>query len=87
MVSTTGALNASVAVGGDHDLAIEISDDGETRTYVVHCLPAAFPTIEILTRTDQVKDGLLLLTPAYGGYSTLTTFMAIVDNNGRAAVP
>ena len=87
VVSTTGALNASVAVGGDHDLAIEISDDGETRTYVVHCLPAAFPTIEILTRTDQVKDGLLLLTPAYGGYSTLTTFMAIVDNNGRAAVP
>ncbi len=82
VVSTTGILNASVAVGGDHDLAIEVSDAGDTRTYVVHCLPAAFPTIEILTRTDQVKDGLLLLTPAYGSYSSRTMFMAMVDNNG-----
>ena len=80
--STTGVLNASVPVGGDHDVVIEVSDGGESRTYVVHCLPAAFPTIEILTRTGQVKDGLLLLTPAYGGYSTRTTFMAVVDNNG-----
>ncbi len=81
-VSTTGVLNASVPVGGNHDVAIEVSDGSESKTYVVHCLPAAFPTIEILTRTSQVKDGLLLLTPAYGGYSTRTTFMAVVDNNG-----
>ena len=80
--STTAVLRASVAVGGDHDVAIEVSDGGASRTYVVHCLPAAFPTIEILTRTSGVKDGLLLLTPAYGGYSSRTTFMAVVDNNG-----
>ena len=80
--STTGVLTASVPVGGNHDVAIEVSDGGESRTYVVHCLPAAFPTIEILTRSSQVKDGLLLLTPAYGGYDTRTTFMAVVDNNG-----
>ena len=80
--STSGALHASVTVGGDHDVAIEVSDGGARSTYVVHCLPAAFPTIEILTRTSQVKDGLLLLTPAYGGYRTRTTFMAVVDNNG-----
>ena len=29
--STTGTLNASVTVGGDHDVAIEVSDDGQTR--------------------------------------------------------
>ena len=81
-VSTTGSLNASVTVGGDHDVAIEVSDDGETRTYVVHCLPSAFPTVNILTKTEQVKDGLLLLTPTYGGYSDRVTFLAVLDNNG-----
>ena len=68
VVSTTGILNARIAVGGNHDVAIEVRDGDASRTYVAHCLPAAFPTIEILTRTGQVKDGLLLLTPAYGGY-------------------
>jgi len=81
-VSTTGNLNARVVVGGNHDVAIEVSDGGNSRTYIVHCLPNAFPTIEILHRTDQVKDGFLLLTPAYGGYSNRTTFMAVLDNNG-----
>ena len=80
--STTGTLNASVTVGGDHDVAIEVSDDGQTRTYVVHCLPDSFPTVNVLTKTDQVKDGLLLLTPTYGGYSDRVTFLAVLDNNG-----
>ena len=81
-VSTTGTLNASVTVDGDHDVAIEVSDDDNTTTYVVHCLPAAFPTVNILTKTEQVKDGLLLLTPTYGGYHDRVTFMAVLDNNG-----
>ena len=80
--SITGTLNASVTVGGDHDVAIEVSDDGQTRTYVVHCLPDSFPTVNILTKTDQVKDGLLLLTPTYGGYDDRVTFLAVLDNNG-----
>ena len=80
--STTGTLNASVTVGGDHDVAIEVSDDGQTRTYVVHCLPDSFPTVNVLTKTDQVKDGLLLLTPTYGGYDDRVTFLAVLDNNG-----
>ena len=81
-VSTTGPLSASVTVGGDHDVAIAVSDDGETRTYVVHCLPDSFPTVNILTKTGQVKDGLLLLTPTYGGYHDRVTFLAVLDNNG-----
>ena len=81
-VSTTGTLNASVTVEEDHDLAIEVSDDGKTTTYLVHCLPATFPTVNVLTKTDQVKDGLLLLTPTYGGYRDRVTFMAVLDNNG-----
>ena len=81
-VSVSGTLNATVTVDGDHDLAIEVTGGGRTTTYVVHCLPSTFPTVNILTRTDQVKDGLLLLTPAYGGYHNRVTFMAALDNNG-----
>ena len=79
-VSTTGSLNASVTVGGDHDVAIEVSDDGETRTYVVHCLPSAFPTVNILTKTDQVSPGLLLVT--LGG-----RFIAVYRQQRGAEVP
>ena len=78
-VSTTGTLNASVTVDGDHDVAVEVSDDDKTTTYVVHCLPSTFPTVNILTNTDQVKDGLLLLTPTYGGYPGRVGFMAVLD--------
>ena len=81
-VSTAGSLNASVTVDGDHDVAIEVTDNGKTTTYVVHCLPATFPTVNILTKTEQVKDGLLLLTPTYGGHHDRVTFMAVLDNNG-----
>ena len=78
----TGTLEADVTVGADHDVAVELRDDGETATYVVHCLPPAFPEIAVLAKTDQVKDGLLLVAPTYGGYSTNTTYLAILDNNG-----
>ena len=81
-VSVSGTLNATVTVDGDHDLAIEVTGGGRTTTYVVHCLPSTFPTVNILTRTDQVKDGLLLLTPSYGEYYNRVIFMAALDNNG-----
>ena len=77
-----GTLETEVTVDADHDVAIELSDGAATATYVVHCLPAAFPDIEILAKTDQVKAGLLLVAPTYGGYSTNTTFLAVLDNNG-----
>lgn len=80
-VSATGALSASVTVDEDHDLAIEVSAGGETAIYVVHCLPAAFPAVNV-TKTDQVKDGLLLMTPTYGGYHDRITYLAVLDNNG-----
>ena len=82
VVSETGSLSASVtAVGGDHDLAIEVSDAGGSTTYVVHCLPDAFPTVSA-TGTGQAKAGLLLLTAAYGEFSNRVTFMTVLDNNG-----
>ena len=82
VVSDSGSLSASAAaVGGDHDLAIEVSDAGGSTTYVVHCLPDAFPTVRA-TRTGQAKAGLLLLTATYGVFSDHVTFMTVLDNNG-----
>ena len=77
-----GTLNAQLTVAADHDIAIEVSGGGDTATYVVHCLPADFPDITVLEKTDQVTDGLLFVTPRYGGGRQWTVFMAILDNNG-----
>ena len=74
-VSLNGNLDVAVAVSDDTDIAIELSAAGDTITYVVHCIPAGFPDINILKKTEDVSDGLLLVAPV-GGY------VAIVDNNG-----
>ena len=78
------AADAAVEMGRDHDVAIRLTDEQNEHsvTYVVHCLPAAFPDVTILEKTDQVKDGLLLVAPTYGGYYNRTTYLAILDNNG-----
>ena len=80
-VSGTGSLRASVTADGNHDLAIEVSDGNGSTTYVVHCLPEAFPTVRAAS-TDQAKAGLLLLTVTYGEFSNRVTFMTVLDNNG-----
>ena len=73
-VVATGTLATAITVDQDDDIAIELSDAGDTVTYVVHCLPDAFPAIDILSRQAGVSDGLLLVSPS--GY------LAIIDNNG-----
>ena len=70
--TSTGSLDVSVSDG--------------IATYVVHCLPAAFPDIRILHKTDAVSDGLLFVTPEYGLYYEHRHFVAIVDNNGAPTV-
>ena len=81
-VSATGALRAGVTVDEHHDVAIEVSAEGRSATYVVHCLPDAFPAVNVLIRTDRAKEGLLLLTPTYGGYHDRVTYLAVLDNHG-----
>ena len=78
---STGSLDAQVTVDGDDDIAIELSDDGESMTYVVHCLPSKFPDIRILKKTEQVADGLLFMLARIGGGNP-TGYLTIVDNNG-----
>ena len=66
----------------DHDVAIELSDNGDSTTYVVHCVPRDFPRINILTTSERVTDGLLLINPHGPADLTVDIFMAVVDNNG-----
>ena len=80
-VVATGTLTTAITVDQDDDIAIELSDAGDTVTYVVHCLPAAFPAIDILARGSEVSDGLLLVTPRAQQLNT-DRYLAIIDNNG-----
>ena len=78
----TGDLDrAAVRVDKNDDVAVELSDDDGTETYVVHCLPADFPDIVVLEKTTGVSDGLLLVTPRYDRNSIIR-FTAVMDNNG-----
>ena len=79
---STRSLDTHITVNDDHDVAIELTDDGSITTYVVHCLPPDFPDIRILKKTDSVPDGLLFVTPRYGTYGNHVTFTAILDYNG-----
>lgn len=70
-------------VNPDHDIAIELRDSGRTTTYVVHCLPPDFPEIVVLTKAEDVSEGLLFMAQQYtiaGG--AWLSYLAIVDNNG-----
>ena len=78
--TATGAVEETVTVNGDHDVAIEVTDMHGTATYYVHCIPPEFPNITVETHTDAVSDGLLLMTPSVR--QSDKSFLAIVDNNG-----
>ena len=79
--SPSGTLDVQLIVNQhDHDVAIELTRPRRAaRTYVVHCLPDSFPTVNVLTKTDEVSDGLLLVTPRLNASES---YMAVLDNNG-----
>ena len=81
-VSTTGTLDVQLGVNENHDIVIELDDRHGTRTYVVHCLPRGLPNITVIEKTDQVTDGLLLITPKFDDPDNPTAYAAIIDNNG-----
>ena len=82
-VSLNGNLDVAVP-GVETDIAIELSDAGDTITYVVHCIPAGFPDINIL-KTEDASDGLLLVTPRYVP-ATVVGYVAIVEQERRTAI-
>ena len=77
--SSTGALDVSLTVGEDHDVAIELSDSTRIATYVVHCLPPKFPDLKIL-KNEGATAGLLFITPQYQALAI--RFHVVADHNG-----
>ena len=60
------------------DLVIEVRNDDQSATYVVHCVPSDFPEVTILRKEPGVSEGLLLVAPRY----TNSQYIAMLDNNG-----
>ena len=77
--SAVGALDVQVAVNRNHDVAIELSDGGETTTYIVHCRPSSFTEVRILKKLDGVTEGLLFVVPIGPG---IGRYSALIDYNG-----
>ena len=77
--SAVGALDVQVAVNWNHDVAIELSDGGETTTYIVHCRPSNFTEVRILKKLDGVTEGLLFVVPVGPG---IGIYSALIDYNG-----
>ena len=77
--SAVGALDVQVAVNRNHDVAIELSDGGETTTYIVHCRPSNFTEVRILKKLDGVTEGLLFVVPLAPG---IGNYSALIDYNG-----
>ena len=77
--SAVGALDVQVSVNEDHDVVIELSDGGETTTYIVHCRPSDFTEVRILKKLDGVTEGLLFVTPRSSGVGD---YGALIDYNG-----
>ena len=70
-------LTATVAVAGDSDVRIDLSDATGARTqYVVHCLAADFPELTVTKSPDAmgVIEDLMLFPANY--------YLVVVDNNG-----
>ena len=82
----SGAMSVTgLVVDEDHDIAIELSETGAaTVTYVVHCIPADYPDVTIVTNSGAAAEEMLLVTPTYTreSDSEKITYLAVVDYNG-----
>ena len=72
-----------VVLRHDQDLAIVVSDGGDSVTYAVHCVGREFPRIRTVVREPGRRDGLLLVDPYRVDHSGETvSHIAILDDNG-----
>ena len=70
-----------VVLRHDQDLAVVVSDGGDSATYAVHCVSRDFPPIRTVVRAPG--DGLLLVDPVYvDDNGENVGHIAILDDNG-----
>ena len=72
-----------VVLRHDQDLAVVVSDGGDSVTYAVHCVSRDFPRVRTVVREPGRRDGLLLATPhRTEDDGDLVSHLAILDDNG-----
>ena len=72
-----------VVLRGGQDLAIVVSDGGDSATYAVHCVGLDFPRVWTVGREPRRRGGLLLVDPTYADESgEAVSHIAILDDNG-----
>ena len=72
-----------VVLRHDQDLAIVVSDGGDSVTYAVHCVGREFPRARTAVREPGRRDGLVLADPVYVDEGGVTvSHLAILDDNG-----
>ena len=80
----TGSLSTQIAPAQDQALVIELGLAGNTKRYVIHCIPESFPTITVLAKSAEVSEGLLFIAPNHTAGGERHNYRVILDNN---AVP
>lgn len=81
--SMSGAGAASISLDGltsENDVVIELTSAGYSEKYYIHCITSEFPIVEITTKTEDVDDGVMIISPNSGDKG----YLLILDNNGVA---
>jgi len=80
-MSGTGAASISLdGLTSENDVVIELTSAGYSEKYYIHCITSEFPLVEITTKTEDVDDGVMIISPNSGDKG----YLLILDNNGVA---
>ena len=79
VLSGTGAASGSVdGYTSENDIVVELASEGYSEKYYLHCITSEFPLMEITTKTEDVDDGVMIISPNSGDKG----YLLILDNNG-----
>ncbi|MDA8627065.1 arylsulfotransferase family protein [Pseudomonadales bacterium] len=79
--SVRGTGAASISLDGlttENDIVIELTSAGYSEKYYIHCITSEFPLVEITTKTEDVDDGVMILSPFFENKG----YLLILNNNG-----
>jgi len=78
-MSGTGAASINLdGLTSENDVVIELTSAGYSEKYYIHCITSEFPLVEITTKTEDVDDGVMIISPNSGDKG----YLLILDNNG-----
>ena len=66
------------------DIVVKVTDNGLSRSYVLHCLPHDFPEVTVLDATPASQIDLMTtaLRPARGGGQVDHSYIAVLNTDG-----